>query len=112
MTKGGIMKRKVIAVAAVLSMTFAVPAFAAEGIQQPKEVLPNFEQMKADHLKRLNDRINSLQEEKACAQAAKKQDDLNACRLKHRGEMKERRDEMRMRGGPGGPGSQIPPLVK
>ncbi len=106
------MKRVVIAVAAVLSLVFTVPAFAVEGNQPPAGTVPNFEQIKADHLKRLGDRINSLQEEKVCAQAAKNQDDLKACWSKHKGEMKEQRDEMRKRGGPGGPGGQIPPQVK
>jgi hypothetical protein len=99
------MKRAVIAVAAVLSLVFAVPAFAVEGIRPSTGTVPDFEQMKADHLKRLDDRINSLQEEKACAQAAKNQDDLRACRPKYKA-------EMRKRGGTGGPGGQVPPQIK
>ena len=111
MAKGGIMKRVVIAVAAVVSLVFAVSAFAAD-IQPSAGTAPNFEQMKADHLKMLDDRINGLQEERACAQAAKNQDELRACRSKHKAEMKEHRDEMKKKGGPGGPGGQVPPQTK
>jgi hypothetical protein len=66
-------------------MVFAVPVFAAEGSQsQPSTgtAPTTFEQTKSDHLKRLDGRINSLQEEKTCVQAAKNQDDLNACMKK------------------------------
>ena len=104
MDKGGIMKRVVIAVAAVVSLVFALTAFAVEGVQPPKETGVNFEQMKADHLKKLDARMNSLQQEKTCAQAAKNQDDLMTCRSKHKAEMKGNRDEMRKGGGPYGIG--------
>ncbi len=106
------MKRVVIAVAAVLSLVFAVPAFAIEGSQPPEETVLNFEQMRDDHLKKLDERMNSLQQEKTCVQAAKNQDDLRACRAKHRAEMKKYRDEMRKGGGPGWQGGQVPPPVK
>jgi len=106
------MKRVVIAVAAVVSLVFALTAFAIEGIQPQKETGINFEQMKADHLKKLDERMNSLQQEKTCVQAAKNQDDLMACRSKHKAEMKKYHDDMRQKVGPGGPGGQIPPQVK
>ncbi len=112
MDKGGIMKRVVIAVAAVLSLVFALPAFAIEGIQPQKETGINFEQMKADHLKKLDERMNSLQQEKTCVGAAKNRDDLITCRSKHKAEMKGHRDEMRKSGGLYGPGGQVPPPVK
>jgi hypothetical protein len=99
--KGGSMKREVITAVAVLSLVFAFPVFAVEGNQPPADTTPNFEQMKADHLRRLDAKINSLQQEKACAQAAKNQDDLRACRK-----------EIRRRGGPHRPGGQIPPQMK
>jgi len=106
------MKRVVIAVAAVLSLVFAIPAFAIEGIQPPKETGINFEQMKADHLKKLDERMNSLQQEKTCVEAAKNRDDLITCRSKHKAEMKGHGDEMRKSGGLYGPGGQVPPPVK
>jgi len=111
MTKGGIMKKVVIAVVA-LSLVLSVSAFAIEGSQPTKETAPNFEQMKADHLKKLEERMSSLQQEKACVQAANTQDELRACRAKHKAEMKEHRDDMRKRGRPGGPGGQVPPQLK
>ena len=106
------MKRAAIVAAVVLSLVFAVSAFAIEGSQPPGETAPNFEQMKVDHLKKLEERMSSLQQEKTCVQAANNQDDLMACRAKHKAEMKEHRDDMRKRGGPGGPGGQVPPPVK
>jgi hypothetical protein len=81
-----------------LSLVLAVSAFAIEGSQP---TAPNFEQMKADHLKKIDDRMNSLTEEKVCVQAAKNQEELKACWMKHRSEMQQHRDDMRMRGGPG-----------
>ena len=105
------MKRVVIAAVALL-LGLSVSAFAIEGSQPPKETAPNFEQMKADHLQKLEVRISSLQQEKACVQASTNQEGLMACRSKHKAEMKEHRDDMRKRGGPGGPGGQVPPQGK
>jgi hypothetical protein len=112
MDKGGIMKRVVIAVAAVVSLVFALTAFAVEGVQPPKETAVNFEQMKADHLKKLDVRINSLQQEKTCVQAAKNSDDLITCNSKHKADMKGYRDGMGRGVGPYGPGGQLPTPVK
>jgi len=106
------MKRTIVGLAAALSLALAAPAFAVEGTQPSAGTPPNFEQMKADHLKKIDDRINSLQAEKVCVQAAKSQDDLRTCRSKHKSEMKEHHGEMRKRGGPGGPGGQNPPQYK
>ena len=103
---------KVVIAVVALSLVLSVSAFAIEGSQPPKETAPNFEQMKVDHLKKLEERMSSLQQEKTCVQAANNQDDLMACRAKHKAEMKEHRDDMRKRGGPGGPGSQGPPQSK
>jgi hypothetical protein len=110
--KGGLMKRVVIAVAAVLSLVFAVTVFAVEGNQPSKEAGPSFEQMKDDHLKKLDARMTSLQQEKTCVQAANNQDDLKTCRAKHRAEMQGQPGEMRKRGGPGGLSDQVPPQRK
>jgi hypothetical protein len=99
----------------ITSVTFAGEEKVAppiEGSQPLKETGPNFEQMKAIHLKKLDERMTSLQQEKACVQAAKNQDDLMACRTKHKAEMKEYRDDMRKRIGPGGLGGQVPPQGK
>ena len=99
------MKRTVIAVAAALSLIFAVIAFAVEDIQPSAGTAPNFEQMKADHLKRLDARMSSLQEEKVCVEAAKNQDDLKTCRQKNRASMKNKGDF-------GNKGGQVPSLIK
>lgn len=104
------MKKAVTAVAALLTLALSVSAFAIEGSQQTETGI-TFEQIKANHLKKLDDRIVSLQQEKTCVQAAKDQADMMACRSKHRDEMKERRDDMRKGKGRGGPGSQVPPPV-
>src|SRR4030066_2416658 len=99
----------------ITSVTFASEEKVAppiEGSQPTKETGPHFEQMKANHLKKLDERMNSLQQEKTCVQAAMNQDDLMACRSKHKAEMKKHRDDMRQRVGPGGPGGQSPPQGK
>jgi len=102
------MKKAVIAGAALLTLVFAVPAFAVDISQPQKGIAPSFDQMKADRMKKIDERMTSLQEEKACVQAAKTQDDLKACWVKHKDEMKEHRGDMKMKGGPGGPGGQMP----
>ena len=112
MDKGGIMKRVVIAVAAVVSLVFALTAFAVEDVQPPKETGINFEQMKVDHLKKLDERMNSLKQEKTCAQAAKNYDDMMSCRSKHKADMRGYRDEMRKGRGSYGSGAQASPPVK
>ena len=82
------MKREAIVVAAVLSIAFAGPAFAAEGTQSPAETTSNtettsdFEQMKTDYLKRLEDKMNRLQQQKTCTEEAQSQEDLRNCKWK------------------------------
>ena len=96
----------------ITSVTFASEEKVAppiEGSQPTKETGPHFEQMKANHLKKLDERMNSLQQEKTCVRAAMNQDDLMACRSKHKAEMKKHRDDMRQRVGPGGPDGQSLP---
>ena len=107
------MKKTLIA-AALLSLAFAVPTFAVEGNQPPTAPGQTFEQRQAHILKLIDERIISLQEGKACVQAAKNDNDLKACREKHMSEMKEKRGEMRhergmmggSQGGMGGPQGQ------
>jgi hypothetical protein len=105
------MRRGTVAVSAALSLVLALPAVAAESNQPPIDPAPTFEQIKADHLKKIEDVLNSLQKEKVCVQAANSQDELRACRLKHKAEMKEHRSEMRKRGS-GSRGGPIPPPVQ
>jgi hypothetical protein len=99
------MKRTFIA-AAVLSLLFAVPVFAAEGVQPQTGQAPTFEQKQAEILKNIDTRAAGLQDERSCVQAAKNLDDLKVCRDKQMAEMEKRRSEMKMHG-PGG--GQTPP---
>jgi hypothetical protein len=96
------MKKALIA-ATVLSLACGLPTFAADIAQPPQAPAPNFDQRKADILKMIEGRINSLQDEKNCVQAAKNHEDLQVCREKHRAEAGRMRDDMGKRGGPGGP---------
>lgn len=105
------MKRAVIAAAAALTMALAVPALGIEGSQPTKQTGMTLEQMKDNHIKKLDQRITSLQEEKTCVQASKDQTEIRACRSKHRAYMKPQRDEMRKGRGQMGPGSQAAPPV-
>lgn len=115
------MKRALIA-AAVLSLAFAMPAFAVEGGQPaneakdakelkvtPKAPGDNFAQRKAVLLKRLDERIASMQQERKCIKASKTPEEAGNCRAGRMGGRRDRRDGMmRKQGGPGGPGSQVP----
>jgi len=87
------MKTAIIAMAA--SLLFAAMSFAADNAPQPKGPGPNFEQRKADILKRIDERIARSQEEKTCIQAANNQDDLKACRDKIRAEVQQQRPKQR-----------------
>ena len=64
------MKKTIIATA-VLSFAFAASVFAAGGDKPPTETGPNFDQRKAEILKKLDEQMHSLQEAKTCIQAAK-----------------------------------------
>jgi len=104
------MKRVWIAVA-VLSLVVAAAAFAADSGTAPQGPGKSFEEQKADILKHIDTRMSSLQEGKACVQAAKNHDDLRVCRQKHRAEMDQMRGEHGKgghMGGPGGMGGQPP----
>lgn len=103
------MKKAIISGVAALSLAMAVPVFAAEESQSAADTAASFERMRADHIKRLDDRIKSLQSERTCAQSAKDQNELRSCRMKHQAEMRGRADDMRRKGGPGGPGGPMPP---
>jgi hypothetical protein len=79
--KGGTMKRALIA-AMLLSLVLVVPGFAAESNEPPKVPAAALEQRKAQILKQIEERSSKLQKEKNCVQAAKSDDDLNACKGK------------------------------
>ena len=78
----GVIMNSTIIAAALLSLCFAMPAFAIELGQQPQGTGPNFEERKAEILKRIDGRLTSLQQMKACIQTAHNSDDAKACREK------------------------------
>lgn len=87
------MKTAIMIVSA--SLLFAVSAFATDAAPQQKGPGPNFEQNKAEILKRIDQRISRNQEEKSCIQAAKNHDDVRACRDKFKAEVQEQRHNMK-----------------
>lgn len=87
------MKTAIILASGVL--LFAVSSFAIEDAPPPKGPGPNFEQHKADIIKRIDGRIARNQEEKSCIQAARNLEDVKACRDKFRAEIQEQRQNMR-----------------
>jgi hypothetical protein len=81
------MKTAFIAVA--VSILFAAPVVAADNAPQPKEAKPKFEKHKAEVIKRIDARIKFRQDEKACVQAAKNHEAVQACRDKFKNEIEE-----------------------
>ncbi len=68
----------------------------------------DFEELKAEVLKKIDVRLAGMQKDRKCIEAAKDHDDLKACRKAHRDEMKRMRPGKPRRGrmggtGPGGP---------
>lgn len=107
------MKKRFIPVM-VLSLALVFPAFAAENEGQRKGAGPNFENRKAEVLKNIDERIDGMQQLKACVQAAKNHEDMKSCREKfgpHGGPGAQREGKGQRgpgganRGGPGGPAS-------
>ena len=84
-------------ISTLITLFIAVPAFAADNAPQPKGPGPNFEQHRADILKRIDARIARNQEEKSCVQAAKNHDDIKACRDKFKEEVIEQRQKRMQR---------------
>ena len=77
--------------AAVLTVAIAMPAFAAESTAPPPKPQPNFAELKAATIQRIDKRIALSQEEKACVQAATSSADIVACREKVREQLKKER---------------------
>jgi hypothetical protein len=90
-----------------LSFALALPAMAAENNAPPdapsKKTGISFDQRKTQMLKRIDERATKLQEERACVQAAKNDEDLMGCRP--RGGPPRGPGGL---GGPGGPGPGVP----
>jgi hypothetical protein len=70
--------KKALVVAAI-SLALAGSAFAAEG-----DNAQTFEQKKAEMLKKIENRINKMQEDRSCVQSAKDHDSLKACNEKRK----------------------------
>ena len=70
------MKRLAIVVA-FLSLALTALAFAADGGGKPG---PKFEERRAAVIKNIDNRISTLQEEKACVQAAKDWKEVEKCK--------------------------------
>jgi hypothetical protein len=68
--------------AALISLSVAIPAFALDGGQPPKGPGADFEGRKTEILNRVDERLTSLQQMKACIQTARTSDDAKACRDK------------------------------
>ena len=83
------MRTKILS--AVISMLFfAVQLFATENLPPPKGPGADFEQHKAEILKRIDERIARNQEERNCVQAAKNREDIRICREKFKEEFRGR----------------------
>jgi len=78
-----------------LMLLSAIVSFAVDSAPQAKGPGPNFEQHRADIIKRIDGRIARNQEEKSCVQAAKNHDDIKACRNKFKAEVQEQRHNMK-----------------
>jgi len=95
---------KTAALAALISLSIVMPAFATEGGQPRIGPGPDFELRKAEILKRIDQRLTRLQEMKACIQAARTRDDARACREKF--EMKNGPEKGRDKRGGGPKGTE------
>jgi hypothetical protein len=80
------MKKVIIATAFAL---YALPLYAVDTPPASAKPGPNFEQHKADVIKKIDAVIAYRQEEKACVQAAKTHAELKACRDKFKAELQE-----------------------
>ena len=102
--------KKALISAIVITLAFALPAFAAENNQPQQARGPGFEERKAEILGHIDERIARNQQERACVQAAKSREDLKACRDKFGPPDRQGGPGGQGRpAGRGGPGGQAPP---
>lgn len=88
------MKNRLIT-AAIISLMLTGSALAADKPGTKTDGDDNFKTNKELIIKHLDARIEMLQREKACVEAAKTDEDINACREKFREERKEILDKMK-----------------
>lgn len=74
-------------------ISFLVFNFAVGTGYAASKVAANFEQKRTEQLRRLDQRIDHLRDEKACIQGAATQDELRTCREKFKDGSKERRKQ-------------------
>jgi hypothetical protein len=74
---------KEVTLAALILLCLAIPAVAADVGGQPQDRSGrDFQQTKAEILKRIDERLARIQQERACVEAARSHEDARACREK------------------------------
>jgi len=103
------MRTALIAATAVLVLS--TPLYSQEQKGMLKGTAPdNFEQRRTGILNSIDQRINSLQEERTCIQAAKSNEDIRSCAEKRRAAAEKAREQRRSQGRPAGsPAPVLPP---
>jgi hypothetical protein len=84
---------KKIAIAGAVLLAFSGPVLASE----EGKSAANFDERKAEILKRIDDQIQRFQESKTCIIAAKNHNEMKACKEKQVMERKKLREEMKRR---------------
>ncbi|HEY4485917.1 MAG TPA: hypothetical protein VI702_06345 [Nitrospiria bacterium] len=87
--------KKTALIAAAILLAFSASVFAVEKETPSKEPGAQFEQRKAEHLKRLDGEITTAQEAKGCIQQAKNPEEVKVCMQKRMAAMQQLRGGMR-----------------
>ena len=87
----------VILVAVIVAIALTIPAYAQKPAGAKPQGKKSIEDMKEKIISSIDERIKTLQEEKACVSAAQTHEDLKKCRKKLEKERKEFREEKRGR---------------
>jgi len=83
----------VILVAVIFAMGVTIPAYAENPAGAKPKGKMSVEDMKGKIISSIDERIKTLQEEKACVSAAQTHEDLRKCRESVKKERKEFREE-------------------
>jgi hypothetical protein len=104
-----------VTLAALILLCLAIPAVATDVGGQPQaRPSQDFQQAKAGILKRIDERLARIQQERACVEAARSHEDARACREqfgpRDRSENRQQRD---LKGRPpkGAPGKASPRMM-
>jgi len=88
------MKRFIVILVAVLvAIALTIPAYAQKPAGAKPQGKKSIEDMKEKIISSIDERIKTLQEEKACVSAAQTHEDMKKCRKKLEKERKEFREE-------------------